>query len=563
MNKLMLPLGIDRFEKIRTNGFYYIDKTTFIEQLLSHPFEVNLITRPRRFGKTLTMNMLSAFFDIRMDSRALFDGLKISENRELCRQWMNQYPVLFITLKDVQDLVFSDAYEQLVATISDLCIEHDYLKDSDKVRASDKRAFLELQDRMAAKSVVLNSLYILSRMMYAHYGKPAILLIDEYDVPLAKANEHGHYKQMLNCIRSLLSKALKTNPYLKFSVITGCLRIAKESIFTGTNHFVCHSISNSRYKDIFGFTADEVAMLLADMELSDHADDMKRWYDGYRISDAEIYCPWDVLNYVSDLQLNRKARPGNYWRDTSHNDIVRSFIGQENFEVTDKFETLLSGGYIKVRLCDELTYDMLHSSEENFWSILYLTGYLTMVKTEDIAEDNRPEEGETALRIPNEEVKTIFSDTVVEWFKDSMQETNRRPLMNALWDGEEEKATSILADWLFRTISYHNYKEDYYHAFLAGVFVGLGYATESDKEHGNGRPDIVVKDRKNRRAMIIEVKISDSRNAMQRDCKEAVDQISDRKYVQDFLEGYRTVICYGAAFFKKECVIKKIELGGT
>ena len=560
MKDMMLPLGIDRFEKIRTGGFYYIDKTVFIEELLNTQFEVNLITRPRRFGKTLTMSMLADFFDIRKDSRQLFEGLAISDNKELCDKWMNQYPVLFISLKDIEDLSFADAYEQLKVTISDLCIEYDYLKDSDKISNSDRTAFMELQNCTAAKSTVKNSLFMLTRMMQAYYGKSVILLIDEYDVPLAKANEHGHYKQMLNCIRGILSKSLKTNRYLQFAVVTGCLRIAKESIFTGTNHFVANSILTDEYSDIFGFTVSEVERLLDDLDLTDHASEMQRWYDGYRIGKSDIYCPWDVLNYVKDLRRDKSAAPKSYWKDTSHNDIIRSFIGQENFDITDKLEVLLAGGYVKVKLCDDLTYDLVHSSEENFWSILYLTGYLTTMKQEEIPTDDYLENGEAALQIPNEEVKAIFADTVVEWFKDNIKETNRKPLMTALWDGEQEKATSILTDLLFQTISYHNYKEDYYHAFLAGIFVGLGFATESDKEHGSGRPDVVVKDNKNRRVIIIEAKISDSKKQMESDCMEAVNQIATRQYVRDFLDGYKTIVCDGVAFFKKACLIKKIEL---
>lgn len=559
MSRIMLPLGIDSFEELRSEGYYYIDKTGFIEELLSERFKVNLITRPRRFGKTLTMSMLADFFDIRKDSRKLFEGLKIADNKELCDKWMNQYPVLFITLKDVEDLIFADAYEQLAFTISDLCVEHGYLLESDKVDEQDKKIFRELKSASATKSAVRNSLFMLTRMMQAHYGKPVILLIDEYDVPLAKAYEHGHYRQMLNSIRGVLSKSLKTNRYLQFAVVTGCLKIAKESIFTGTNHFVSNSILGKRYKNGFGFTVDEVEKLLADTGLDSHAYDMKRWYDGYRISDVEIYCPWDVLNYVCDLQIDQAAKPGSYWKDTSHNDIIRSFIGQENFNVTERFETLLSGGYIKVKLSDDLTYDLVHSSEENFWSILFLTGYLTILQDNELLQDDALEAGETALRIPNEEVKTIFADTVVEWFKDNMKEMNRKPLMAALWDGEENKATAMLTDLLFQTISYHNYREDYYHAFLTGIFVGLGYATEIDKEHGNGRPDVVVKDSKNRRVLIIEVKISDSQVQMERDCVEAVNQIATRQYVRDYLTGYRTIVCYGVAFFKKECLVKRIE----
>lgn len=560
MNHRMLPLGIDRFEKLRADGFYYIDKTGFIEDLLSTRFEVNLITRPRRFGKTLTMSMLADFFDIRKDSRELFKGLKITENQALCDRWMNQYPVLFFTLKDVEDLTFAGAYEQLEFMVSGLCIEHNYLATSDCVDETDKKLFESLKNQCGKKSSVKNSLLILTRMMQAHYNKPVILLIDEYDVPLAKAYEHRHYKQMLAMIKGVLSAALKSNKFLQFAVVTGCLRIAKESIFTGTNHFVTNSILTDEYADVFGFSVREVEQLLTDFDVTDHAGEMKSWYDGYRIGKEEIYCPWDVLNYVKDLRRDPGAVPQSYWKDTSHNDIIRSFIGQENFNVTDKLEVLLAGGYLKVRLSDNLTYDLVHSSEENFWSILYLTGYLTVMRPEEIGTGDRLEAGETALRIPNEEVKAIFADTIIEWFKDSMKETNRKPLMDALWGGEENKASAILTDYLFQTISYHNYKEDFYHAFLAGIFVGLGLATESDKEHGNGRPDVVVKDNKNRRVIIIEVKISDSKEQMESDCAEAVDQIATQNYVRDFLEGYKTIVCFGASFYKKECLIRRIEL---
>jgi hypothetical protein len=559
MNNILLPLGIDLFEELRTTGYYYIDKTKFIRELLQDHFKVNLITRPRRFGKTLTMSMLANFFDIRKNSKKIFKGLAISEDRQLCEKWMNQFPVIFITLKDIEDLNFTDAFERLKFVISRLCIEHSYLLDSERVTKSDKKLLTQLIDQEASKSTIINSLLLLTQMLQSHFGKPVILLIDEYDVPLAKAYEHGYYEQMLNIIRGILSNSLsnslKTNPCLQFAVITGCLRISKESIFTGTNHFVSNSILSKRYQDIFGFTKEEVTKLLADTELENHHSDMKQWYDGYRIDNTELYCPWDVLNYVSDLKIDETSLPGNYWKDTSHNDIIRSFIGQKNFNVTEKFETLLSGGSIKVKLCDTLTYDLLHSSEENFWSILYLTGYLTTVKTTEILSRN-----ETYLKIPNEEVKTIFEETVVEWFKDNVAETNRKPLMDALWKGKDEKASSILTDLLFQTISYHNYKEDYYHAFLSGIFVGLGYATESDKEHGEGRPDLVVKDIKNRRVLIIEAKHSKEKIAMEEDCKTAVNQILVRKYAYDFLDGYKEILCYGVAFFKKQCLIKRIEL---
>lgn len=483
MDLKILPLGVDSFEKLRTSGFYYMDKTKFIEELLTDQFEVNLITRPRRFGKTLALSMLAAFFDIRKKSKSLFEGLEITKREVLCVDWMNQWPVLFLSLKDIEDLNFSDAYAQLEGTISDLCIEHTYLLDSEKIDDADKKKFIELKEASAAKSTVKNSLFLLTRMMYGYYGKPVILLIDEYDVPLAKANEHGYYREMLNCIRGMLSKVLKTNNFLKLAVITGCLRIAKESIFTGTNNFVSNSILGSRYADIFGFTEKEVFQLLKDNCLTEYSAEIRRWYDGYRFGDSDVYCPWDVLNYVSELRLNPAALPGSYWKDTSHNDIIRSFIGQNKFAVNDKFELLLSGGFIKVRLCDDLTYDVLHSSEENFWSILYLTGYLTSIRPEAV-KDVDVEAGETCLRIPNEEVRTIFAETVAQWFRDSCERMDRKPLMDALWQGNGGKVTKILSDMLFKTISYHNYKEDFYHAFLAGVLWESGILRKVIKNMG-------------------------------------------------------------------------------
>ena len=553
----MLPLGIDSFEKIRREGYYYIDKTRFILELLSRErFEVSLITRPRRFGKTLAVSMLADFFDIRKDSRSIFEGLEVAQNKKICADWMNQWPVLSITFKDVEDLVFDEAIGMLADLLADLCIEHSYLAASDKVDSDDKKDFTLLKSGNASGRTVRSGIYLLMRMMHAHYGKPVILLIDEYDVPLAKAYEHGYYEQMLNYIRSILSRTLKTNRYLKFAVVTGCLRIAKESIFTGTNHFVSNSISSDAYTDIFGFTKEEVGALLADAGLENRAEDIRRWYDGYQIGSSKIYCPWDVMNYIRDLINNPEACPRNYWKDTSHNDIVRSFIGKEEFDIAEKLENLLGGGSIKVWLRDDLSYDMIHSSEENFWNILYLTGYLT----NDCSNAQELEQGEAYLRIPNEEVKTIFAETIAVWFKDSMGAYDRGPLMTALWTGEEENVSFILAGLLFRTISYHNYKEDFYHAFLAGIFVGLGYAVESDREYGEGRPDLVIKDNRNQRVLVIEVKKSKSAGHMESDCALATDQLLIKKYADEFLDGYHKIVCYSIAFYKKQCLVRLVSV---
>lgn len=562
MKKIRLPIGIENFEELRTSGAYYVDKTRFIADLLQgERFSVNLITRPRRFGKTLTIDMLKNFFDIRKDSRRLFEGLAISEYKELCAEWMNQWPVLFISLKDVSDAEgFSEAYEMLAHDISDLCIEHDYLQYSDKVNLVDKKRFVKLEEGTASKSDVKNSLYILTRMMYMHFGKPVILLIDEYDVPFAKAYEYGYYRRMVDTISGFISKSVKTNKFLKFAIVTGYLRIAKESILTGTNHFVENSIYDGNYMDIFGFTEKEVAQILLDADLEKHIFDMKRWYDGYHFGEYDIYCPWDVVNYTAALIKRPNKVPGNYWKNTSHNSIIRSFIGNKKLHVNDKFETLLAGGYVKVSICEDLTYDLVDSTEENFWSILYLTGYLTCAQEEESGKKEMLIPGEVCLVIPNEEVKTIFEDTIVGWFKDTMRAENLTSLMLALWEGNSGKATQIVSDLLFKTISYHNYREDFYHAFLTGIFVGAGYPVESDKEHGEGRPDVVVKDVDDRRVLILEAKCSKNAEAMEKDCQEAFEQVDVQRYTEDFLDGYREVICYGVAFYKKRCLLRRMDI---
>lgn len=558
MSRVMLPVGIDSFEKLRSNGFYYIDKTGFVEELLRDSFEVNLITRPRRFGKTLNMSMLASFLDISKDSRGIFEGLQIMDNTECCSRWMNQYPVLFLTLKSVEGLDFDSAFAMLQVIISDWCISHYDLLKSDRITHVDKELFLRFAEKRATAEEIKSSFYTLSRMLYFHYDKSVIILIDEYDVPLAKASENGYYVEMQDVIRSLIGKALKTNEYLKLSVITGCLRIAKESIFTGTNNLMISSISNERYSKHFGFTHEEVSQLLQATGFETYLDIMQMWYDGYCFGKTKIYCPWDVLNYVKDLQSSSTAKPGNYWKNTSHNSIIRSFIDRTDLSVQDKMELLLSGGCVTERIIEELTYDVLHSSEENLWSILYLTGYLTRecFETESNTSQLGSDEKELVrLKIPNAEVKSIFADTVAAWFADNVKLLDRRPLFEAFWTGNAEKVTEIVTDLLFDTISFFDYKEDYYHAFLAGLFAGAGYAVESNKEYGLGRPDLVITDRKNRRALIVEVKRSSCENELAEDAHSALEQIDTAQYDRQFLKGYKTVRCYGAAFFEKECLI--------
>ncbi|MCC8051457.1 MAG: ATP-binding protein [Clostridiales bacterium] len=559
MAMIPLPYGIDLFEQVRKDHCYYIDKTYLISELMEAPFKVNLITRPRRFGKTLAMSMLASFFDIRKDSRELFEGLEISKDKELCAQWMNQWPVLFVTLKDVSGIDFPDAYGMLQYVISNLYGDHSYLMTSDRVSSKDQQSFERLYFRKGELSDIKNAIQILLRMMHDYYGKEVILLVDEYDVPLAKASDNGYYDEMLNVIRVLLGMSWKSNPNLKFAVVTGCLRVAKESIFTGANNFVSNSISDVSYQDCFGFTEAEVTQLLKDAELSDALPEMKQWYDGYRFGKMEIYCPWDVLLHVRALCLDEKAKPGNHWIDTSHNSIIRRFIDLPDMYVKEKFESLLSGGVIQEPIREDLTYDIAHSSEENLWSILYLTGYLTQVLPEELPEGMTPQEGKMSLRIPNEEVRFVFKDTVQAWFEDSIKARDRSELFSEWWNGEDEKLTEDVSDILFDTISYYDYKEDFYHAFIAGMFSGAGYEVKSNSEQGKGRADITIKERRHRRAIIIEAKWPGKKKdaTLESECQEALDQIERMQYARNLrIEGYRTVLCYGAAFLGKDCLIR-------
>lgn len=560
MVKVKLPLGIDDFEELRTSGCYYIDKTGFIRELLDETFKVNLITRPRRFGKTLTMSMLAEFLDITKDSRGLFAGLEVTEDSEFCERWMNQWPVLFLTLKDVNGKNFDGAYGLLKQVISRLCIEHVYLKNSDKITEADMNSFFRLMNRNGDDTDVKCALDTLMRMMEAHYGKKVILLIDEYDVPLAKASDNGYYDDMLDVIRSFLGMAWKSNPSLKFAVVTGCLRIAKESIFTGANNFVSRSISKKRYCRYFGFSEQEVCRLLEKTGLSDHLPEMKKWYDGYRFGGNEVYCPWDVINHVNELMDDAHIRPDNYWKDTSHNNIIRRFIDARGIAVNEKFEILLGGGVIRERIVEDLSYDFDHSTEDNLWSILYLTGYLTQAASESGAEGAKTADEKTALRIPNEEVKTIFADTVAKWFTDTVSSADRTEFFRAWWQGDDKALTCEVSDILFDTISYYDYREDYYHAFMAGLFSGAGYEVKSNSEQGTGRADIVVTDRRARRAIVIEAKWAGTEAELPKDCREAKKQIIEKQYADNLrMKGYEKILCYGAAFYKKKCLIERIE----
>ena len=558
MKEINIPVGISDFKEICKNGYYYVDKTFLIKELLkTTATKVTLITRPRRFGKTMAMSMLATYFDIRENSQDLFDGLEISKETDLCKEWMNQWPVVFLSLKDIDGLNFEDAYERLVVQISNLYKNYTYLLEYDKIDPDDRQIFLDLKAGKAEKAQVFQALRTLMRMLQIYHQKKVILLLDEYDVPIAKASSNGYYNQMLDVMKGIMSTALKDNTSLQFSVVTGCLRIAKESVFTGTNNFVTDSITDSRYNEFFGFTQAEVDQILEDADAGKHAESVKYWYDGYHFGNVDVYCPWDLMNYLCDLQRNPEAKPDSYWKNTSDNAIIRSFIDYAGSSITKKLETLLAGDYIVEQIDESLTYDYLHSSEENLWSILYLTGYLTTVREEDLSTS--VPDGLSALAIPNAEIQEIFETTVMKWFSDSAKTWSRQILFDAVWKNDCELLTQEMNKLLRKTISYHDYKEDFYHAFLAGIFAGAGYSVESNKEHGEGRSDIVVSDIVNGRVAVFEVKKSDALADLISDCESALDQIDDRMYAKEFEDDYDEVLCYGISFFKKRCLVNGIN----
>lgn len=546
---MALKIGVGRtdFAELRRSGNYYVDKTELLYELVEETDnEVTLFTRPRRFGKTLMISMMENFFNIRKDSQRIFEGLQIAKHTEFCEKWQNQYPVLFISLKDIEAETFQDAYDLLKVRFADVCKEFSDLKNDSRVNPYDAEIFIRLESQTGTLADIKNALKTIMRMMYAVHGRKVILLIDEYDVPLAKADKY--YSSMLDTMKGLMGMALKDNEYLKFAVITGCLRIAKESIFTGTNNFASYSVLDEDFSEYFGFTDHEVACLLSAASREDKSDIIKEWYDGYVFGNSFVYCPWDVMNYMSALRKRENARPKNYWKNTSHNEILLTFVTRTDFFVTRKFEILMNGGTIAQTISDELTYDTLLFSEDHLWSVLLMTGYLTKADAD--------EEGETIkLKIPNKEIASIFEDTVVAYFKNTIDAHTQRRMMDSLWNGDEAGASQAISDLLWKTISYNDYHEDYYHAFLAGAFVGLGYEVESNKEKGLGRPDILLLDQKNRRAIIIEAKKSKNESQMKTDCDEAISQIIVRKYAEG-LYGYEQILCYGISFFQKQAMVR-------
>ncbi len=555
MIKEKIPVGISDFEKIREERCYYVDKTALIREFLEKgAAEVTLITRPRRFGKTLALSMMASFFDIRRDSRPIFEGLEILSERQLCAKWMNQWPVVFLSFKNVDGMDFLYAYGQLEYEISCLFEKHRYLLEGKNISVPEAELFEKIRNRQGSAVEVSRSLQLLMQLLNRYYGKKVILLLDEYDVPLSKASTYNYYSEMLEIIRAMMITSLKDNDTLQFAIVSGCLKVSKESIFTGANNFVSDTITASRLDEYFGFTQKDLDRILRDAGAEKHMEEVKRWYDGYHFGECDVYCPWDVMNYLRDLQKNPEAKLVEYWRNTSDNAIIRSFIDYAGSSITGKLEVLLSGGYIVEPIEENLTYDYLHSSEENLWSVLYLTGYLTRVREQEL-KACLPR-GSVALVIPNEEVREIFAATIVRWFGENARTWNRKALFDAVWEGDTAVINEEMNRLLRKTISYHDYREDYYHAFLAGIFASAGYMVESNREHGEGRSDIVISDSENGRVAIFEAKCSRTPEDMEPDCGRALHQMAERGYAKDYDDTFRQVLCYGIAFYKKRCRVE-------
>lgn len=557
-NTLKLPVGIDSFDKIRKNGFYYIDKSGLIEQLVQLGGEVTLFTRPRRFGKTLNMSMLRSFFETGTDA-SLFDGLYISGNKEICDEYMGKYPVIFLSLKDVDGLKYENAKYRIMELIGREAERYFFLGDSDRLSENEKEQYktmIALQNGKYSmdENVLTSSLRLLSHLLFQHYGEKTVILIDEYDVPLDKAFQNGYYQEMVSLIRGLFGMALKTNDSLQFAVLTGCLRISKESIFTGLNNFKVLSILDSRFDEQFGFTDQEVQKILDDYELSSHFKETKEWYDGYRFGKADIYCPWDVINYVEQLRYDPEAVPQDFWSNSSGNAMVRRFIDMADVSTKNEIERLIAGESIEKDVTPELTYDELDKSIENLWSVLFTTGYLT--------HKGRTESGKYRLVIPNREVRNLFVKKIREWFSDVSRKDGQtlEQLCDAFVNKNVEKIEQIFGDYLWNTISIRDTavakekKENFYHGILLGL---LGYKStwliKSNAESGIGYSDILVEVPTNRTGIVIELKYAEGGD-MDAACEEAMRQIKEKGYIAKLKQdGMRNFIRYGIACFKKDC----------
>ena len=549
MTMKKLPVGIDSFEKLRKEDFYYVDKTGLIADLMANWGEVNLFTRPRRFGKTLNMSMLKCFFEIGSD-KSIFDGLTISREKALCETYMGKYPVVFVSLKGVDGLTFDVAYKALCEIVRKEALRLQFLNESERLTTDEKKSLKRITSGEYDEMDIRNSLQMLSSLLEKHYGRKVILLIDEYDVPLDKAYAHGYYEQMIDLIRAMFGAALKTNDSLFFAVLTGCLRVSKESIFTGLNNLMVHSISDTSFDEYFGFTDAEVGKMLADYGLELHHAEARAWYDGYRFGGQDVYCPWDVINYCYALRASEHAKPKAYWMNTSGNDMVRRLISKGTDGTTQvEIERLIAGETITKTLNENLTHNEIDANIGNIWSLLYMTGYLTVA---DYPDGNRYE-----LKIPNYEVRQIFTQQVLEWFNDKARaETDKLTDLYAAFEtGNVATITEFLNSQLLDTVSFYDAHESFYHGFLLALLsTCANWRVSSNAETGKGRSDIIVERKDRKIGFVVEVKDVKDEGKLDRACKAAMKQIEEKDYTA-ILRRYRVkeIWTYGIAFWDKEC----------
>ena len=546
-----LPVGIDSFEKLRREDFYYVDKTRMIVDLMANWGEVNLFTRPRRFGKTLNMSMLKCFFEIGTD-KSLFDGLAVSKEKALCETYMGKYPVVFVSLKGVDGLTFETAYRALCSIIRREALRLEFLLDSDKLTENEKKSLNRILTGEYDDQDIRDSLQMLCTLLEKHYGQKPILLIDEYDVPLDKAYYHGYYPQMIDLIRAMFQAALKTNSSLFFAVLTGCLRVSKESIFTGLNNLMVHSISDPSFDEYFGFTDEEVGKMLSDYGLEAHHQEAREWYDGYRFGGQDVYCPWDVINYVYALRVDPQAEPKAYWLNTSGNAMVRELISKSADGTTQmEIERLIEGETITKTLNEQLTHNEIRSSIGNIWSLLYMTGYLTTAQ--------KPSGGRYTLRIPNREVRQIYMQQVLSWFEDKASaETDKLTNLYAAFEtGDVDTIKEILDEQLLDTVSFYDAHESFYHGFLLALLsTCASWNVSSNIETGRGRSDILVSRKDRKIGFVVEVKDVKDEEKLDAACEAALRQIDERDYTA-ILRRFRVkeIHKYGIAFWDKECRI--------
>ena len=561
--KLSLPIGIEDFKEVRKDGYYYVDKTALIEQVLEKRSKVTLFTRPRRFGKSLNMSMLKNFFEIGTDA-ALFEGLHISKNTQMCEKYMGKYPVIAVSLKGVDAATYEEAFDQLVDIMNNSAAEFSFLQNSDSLTDYEKERFIKLLDDQMNQKIMGSSMLWLTKLLEKHYNKKVVVLIDEYDVPLAKAHENGYYDKMVRLIRNMFGNVLKTNNSLAFAVLTGCLRIAKESIFTGLNNFKVYSITDEVFDETFGFTGEEVQEMLAYYGLSSCFDKVKEWYDGYRFGNTDVYCPWDVVNYCSDHQNRPNAEMKNYWMNTSGNEVISHFIDSINdphMLTKSELELLVSGETVVKRVDEMITYKELYSNIDNLWSTLFMTGYLT--------QRGKEMDGRYHLAIPNREICNIIVERVLALFRKDVSKNAKllNGFCNAMLESDSATVEQLLTEYMDTTISIRDsfvksLRENFYHGLLIGIFgYRDGWKATSNKESGDGFSDILIEVNENdsRIGIVLELKYSKSEKALDKDCQAALQQITDKNYEQALRKnGYQNILKYGIAFYHKKCRVMVI-----